>query len=64
VPEIFVGGDPINGIPGTVFLNQGNSSFQLAASTDPTTFMIADLTGDGLFDLLGGGSNVEIWPNN
>jgi hypothetical protein len=64
LPEIFVGGDFIDGIPGTVFLNQGNSSFQVAASTDPTTFMIAGLTGKGLFDLLGGGTNLEIWPNN
>jgi hypothetical protein len=68
LPEIFVGGhyDPIDGIfiPGTVFLNQGNSSFQLAASTDPTSFMVADLTGKGVVDLLGGATNLEIWPNN
>ena len=64
LPEIFVAGDASNGIPGTVFLNQGNNSFQVAASTDPTTFEIADLTGSGSFDLLGGSSNIEIWPNN
>jgi hypothetical protein len=65
LPEIFVGGDFLNGIPGTVFLNQGNSSFQFAASTDPSSFMVADLTGKGVVDLLGGAtSNLEIWPNN
>lgn len=65
LPEIFVGGDLINGIPGTVFLNQGNSSFQFAANTDPSSFMVADLTGKGVVDLLGGPtSNLEIWPNN
>ncbi len=65
LPEIFVGGDPIFGIPGTVFLNQGNNSFQFAANTDPTTFTVADLTGGGRVDLLGGqGSNLVIWPNN
>jgi hypothetical protein len=69
LPEIFVGGDYdlVNDIilPGTVYLNLGNSSFQLAASTDPTSYMIADLTGKGVFDLLGGASlNLEIWPNN
>lgn len=69
LPEIFVGGEynPVDGIslPGTVYLNLGNSSFQLAAYTDPTSFMIADLTGKGVVDLLGGPSaNLEIWPNN
>ena len=65
LPEIFVGGDYIHGIPGTVFLNLGNSSFQFAANTDPSSFMIADLTGKGVFDLLGGATaNLEIWPNN
>jgi hypothetical protein len=63
-PDIFAGGDLIHGIPGTVFLNQGNSSFQLAAYTDPSSFMIADLTGKGVVDLLGGNPNLEIWPNN
>jgi hypothetical protein len=65
LPEIFVGGDYIDGIPGTVFLNQGNGSFQFAANTDPSSFMIADLSGKGVFDLLGGPTaNLEIWPNN
>jgi hypothetical protein len=65
LPEIFVGGDLIDGIPGTVFLNQGNSSFQFAANTDPSSFMVADLTGKGVVDLLGGPTaNLEIWPNN
>ena len=64
LPEIFTGGEFIDRIPGTVFLNQGNSSFQFAANTDPSTFMIADLSGKGVADLLGGGGNLEIWPNN
>lgn len=69
LPEIFVGGvfDPLDEIfiPGTVFLNRGDSSFQFGANTDPSSFMIADLTGKGVFDLLGGQtSNLEIWPNN
>lgn len=64
LPELFVGGDPINGIPGTVFLNKGNSSFQFGANTDPSSFEVADLTGKGVVDLLGGNTNLEIWPNN
>ncbi len=62
--DIFVGGDLVDSIPGTVFLNQGNGSFQFAANTDPSSFEIADLTGKGVVDLLGGNSNLEIWPNN
>jgi hypothetical protein len=66
--DIFVGGfdDPVDGIliSGTVYANQGNSSFKNAASTDPSTFEIADLTGKGVVDLLGGNTNLEIWPNN
>jgi hypothetical protein len=69
LPEIFVGGDYdlVDNIilPGTVYLNLGNSTFQLAASTDPTSFMVADLTGRGVVDLLGSATeNLEIWPNN
>ena len=66
LPEIFVGGDPVFGVDGTVFLNQGNNSFQFAANTDPITFLIGDLTGKGVADLLGGtpGNSLEIWPNN
>jgi hypothetical protein len=65
LPEIFVAGDVMDSVPGTVFLNQGNNSFQLAATTDPSTFMIADLTGKGVVDLIGGpGSTLEVWPNN
>jgi hypothetical protein len=37
----------------------------LAANTNPSTFMVADLTGKGVVDLLGGPTaNLEIWPNN
>ena len=65
LPDIFVGGNFFNsGIPGTVFLNQGNSSFQLAAYTDPFSSWIADVSGKGVVDLLGGNYSLEIWPNN
>ena len=63
-PEIFAGGDSIFDIPGTVFLNRGKSSFQFAAYTDPSSFEVADMTGKGVVDLLGGSNNLEIWPNN
>ncbi len=70
LPEIFVGGiyDPNDGaiFPGSMYLNSGNSSFQLVAQTDASSFAIADMTGKGLFDLIGGSANgnLEIWPNN
>jgi len=65
LPEIFASGDRQHGIPGTVFLNQGNGSFQLAAATDPTSGFLADLTGKGVYDLLGfNGQDLLIWPNN
>jgi FG-GAP-like repeat/FG-GAP repeat len=65
LPEIFSGGDSVNGIPGTVFLNEGSGSFQFAANTSNSTFMVADLTGKGVVDLLGVlDSDLEIWPNN
>jgi hypothetical protein len=65
LPEIFSGGDSFNGVPGTVFLNQGSDSFQFAANTNNSTFMVADLTGKGVVDLLAvSGSDLEIWPNN
>jgi hypothetical protein len=64
LPEILTGGNLIDNIPGTVFLNQGSGAFSLAAYTDPTSFMLADLTGKGVVNLLGGNANLEIWPNN
>jgi len=63
-PEIFVGGDYENGIPGTVFLNQNGTAFPFAANTNPDSFMIADLSGKGVFDLLGYSTTLQIWPNN
>jgi hypothetical protein len=63
LPDIFIAGDGTD--RGTVFSNQGNNSFQLAATTDPSSFIVADLTGKGVVDLLGGPNNyLEIWPNN
>jgi len=64
LPDILSGGDLIDGIPGTVFQNLGNNSFQFAANTDPTSFGLADLNGKGVVDLLGGNTYLEIWPNN
>jgi hypothetical protein len=65
LPAIFVGGQFIDAsIPGTAFVNQGSSSFQLGDYTSPYSFEVADLTGKGVVDLLGGNTNLEIWPNN
>ena len=62
--DIFVGGVP-NNIFGTVFQNAGNNAFLFAANTDPTSFMVADLTGRGVVDLIGmSSSGLVIWPNN
>jgi hypothetical protein len=52
-------------VPGTVYLNEGNGNFQLAAYTSPGGYMLADLTGKGVVDLIGGDAvNLLIWPNN
>lgn len=66
LPEILIGGDSFAGVPGTVFLNQGNGAFQAAAHTDPGGYMLADLSGKGVVDLIGGSNanSLEIWPNN
>ena len=56
LPEILAGD--------TVFLNEGNGSFQFGANTDHTSFGLADFTGKGVVDLLGGNYNLAIWPNN
>jgi hypothetical protein len=62
--DIFIGGVPDN-ISGTVFQNQGNDSFQFAAYTSPMSFMVADLTGKGVVDLIGNSdAGLVIWPNN
>ena len=62
--DIFIGGLPDN-IFGTVFRNGGNDSFPFAANTDPTSFMVADLTGKGVVDLIGvSSSGLVIWPND
>ena len=67
LPEIMVAGSVLPGaeIPGSVFLNEGNSSFMYAANTSPYGGVLADLTGKGVVDLLGGPlDSLEIWPNN
>jgi len=62
--DILVGGDYVQSISATDFVNQGNGTFQLGADVDPSSFMLADLTGKGVADLIGGYDNLEIWPNN
>ena len=65
LPEILIGGDSFFGVPGTVYLNQGNGAFQLAGHTAQGAYALADLTGRGLVDLIGGNAaNLMIWPNN
>jgi hypothetical protein len=69
LPDIFVGGieppDGTAGIPGTAYLNQGNSSFALDLYTDPSSFAVENLTGTGVVDLVGtSGNSFVIWPNN
>jgi hypothetical protein len=66
LPDILMGGSVTASgtVPATVFANQGNQSFQYAANADPTSFLLADMTGKGVVDLLGGYNNLEIWPNN
>ncbi|MGP0019745.1 MAG: FG-GAP repeat domain-containing protein [Candidatus Sulfotelmatobacter sp.] len=65
-PEIFVGGDSFGGVQGTVFQNLGNGAFQVGAYTNQDSNALADLTGRGVMDLIGGSSdvNLQIWPNN
>ena len=63
--EVFFGGVPSATIHGTVFQNEGNDLFQLAGTTDPSSFLLADLTGKGVVDLIGNSdSGLVIWPNN
>jgi len=65
LPEILVAGDSFNQVPGTVYLNQGNGVFELGAYTNQGGYMLADLTGRGVVDLIGGNdANLIIWPNN
>ena len=65
LPDILIPGDSDNGVPGAVYLNQGSGVFTLAAHTDQRGYMLADLTGKGVVDLIGGNAaNLLIWPNN
>ncbi len=63
LPEIFIPGYYPQ-VAGTVFLNQGNSLLQFGGSTDTSAVMMADLTGKGVADLLGGNTSFVVWPNN
>ncbi|MGO9084018.1 MAG: FG-GAP repeat domain-containing protein [Candidatus Sulfotelmatobacter sp.] len=69
LPDILTGGinDPYDNfsLPGTVFLNQGNSSFTFGANVNINSFAMEDLTGKGVVDLIGSdGTSLYIWPNN
>jgi hypothetical protein len=65
LPDLLFAGDPIAGVRGTVFLNNGHGGFTLAGTVSPYGFMLADINGDGLADLIGvEGSNLVIWPGN
>ena len=69
LPDICIGGtdDPEfdQYLPGSVFLNQGNSSFAFDFYTDFHSFAVENLTGTGIVDLVGtSGNSLIIWPNN
>jgi hypothetical protein len=55
IPDLFVAG--------TVFLGQGDGTFKFGGNAPPNAFMIAELNGDGLAELIGyNGNQLLIWP--
>jgi hypothetical protein len=65
LPDLLFSGDPVAGVPGTVFLNNGHGEFVLSGTVSPNAFLLADVNGDGLADLIGvQGTNLVIWPGN
>lgn len=65
LPDLFFRGNPINGVPGSIFLNQGNGEFVFGGDTSYFGEFLADLNGDGFADLVGAdGATLLIWPGN
>jgi hypothetical protein len=63
--DLLFSGNPVAGVPGTVFLNNGHGEFVLSGTVSPNAFLLADVNGDGLADLIGvQGTNLVIWPGN
>lgn len=55
--------DQIGTVPGNLYVNNGAGQFTMAGSPPPEGFLLADLNGDGLADLIGSdGTNILIWP--
>lgn len=64
-PDLLFGGYPLYQVPGTVFQNLRNNSFQVAAYADPGSFELADFSGKGVVDLVSGVDlSLLIYPNN
>jgi FG-GAP-like repeat len=65
LPDLLFSGDPVLGIPGSVFLNNGNGEFVFSGTVPPYAFLLADVNGDGMADLIGNqGTDLVIWPGN
>jgi hypothetical protein len=68
LPDLFFGGDSVSQTPGSIFINQGNGSFQLAGRPPWEAQRIADLNGDGKPDLIafeagfGVPDEILVWP--
>jgi hypothetical protein len=61
--DLFSEGDPINDFPSTLYLNQGNDTFQFWGYGTDQQLLLADVNGDGIADLIGtDGQNLVIWP--
>lgn len=52
-------------VPGNIYLNQGNNEFVMAGNPPGAGFLLADMNGDGIPDLIGSDqTNILIWPGN
>jgi hypothetical protein len=62
-PDLLVSGDAPDQIPGSVFLNQQDGTFKLAARPSYWGLSLVDLNGDGKAELFGNqGDTFMIWP--
>jgi hypothetical protein len=60
-PDLLSGG-VLTEVPGNLYLNQGQGQFAQAGSPPGEGFLLADLDGDGLAELIGSdGTNILIW---